>query len=879
MNSGTGPANAGPFLLRLGQIPETSLLQPVISLPVDSIIPDLLSALQQSNCLVLKAPAGAGKTTRVPPALLQSGLAGSGQIVMLEPRRLAARTAAARMAFEHGQKVGQQFGFRVRFEEAVSRETRVLAVTEGVLLRRLQDDPFLDDVTIVVFDEFHERRLDSDLALAMVRRVQQTVRPDLRIVVMSATLDPEPIARWLGDCPVVRSEGRLFPVRISWFSPQQRQSIPELAAVGVERVLQSAANGSESAQDGDILVFLPGVGEIHRTAQLLERLAASRNLAVLPLFGEMTSDEQDRVLGPCDRRRVILATNVAETSITIDGVTAVVDTGFAKQMLFDADSGLDRLELVPISQASADQRAGRAGRTAPGLCLRLWDEAAHRRRPAADPAELQRVDLSSAVLRLIAWGEADPQAFPWFESPPQSSLEHALRLLELLGAVEAGVATDVGQRMVRFPTAPRLARMLIEAASGGVGERACLLAAMLSERDPFLRSGPGRTTLLRQSRSDVIDRLHALEDWYAEGRGETAFGEVNRAASRTIAAAAKQLYRVLREGRGGMPDRTVGPPDELQSDEVLLRSLVAGFPDRVARRRETGGDKALMVGGRGVKLGPRSAVRTAPLFLCVDIDGAGSDAEVRQASEVLRSWLPATGLRDSSELFFHPSQKQVVARRRLSFADLVLEETPATITDATQAAECLFAAAVGQWAQILPPEDDPFHGFLQRMRCLKLWMPELALPDCGDGLLAELLRELCFGRRSFSELKAAPWLGTLQGRLDYSLVQTVEREAPEKLLVPSGSRIRLEYSEGRPPVLAVRIQEVFGLTATPRIAGGRVSVVLHLLAPNYRPQQITDDLASFWANTYEAVKKDLKRRYPKHAWPEDPTTAVAVKKG
>lgn len=859
-------------------------------LPVDSVLPDLIDALRGSNCLVLKAPAGAGKTTRVPPALLDAGFAAAGQIIMLEPRRLAARTAAARMAFERGQAVGQQFGFRVRFEEAVSRDTKVLAVTEGVLLRRLQDDPFLDDIAVVVFDEFHERRLDSDLALAMVRRVQQTVRPDLRIIVMSATLDPEPIARWLGDCPVICSEGRLFPVKISWFSPPQRLPIPDLAAAGIERVLQSANGGSTAATDGDILVFLPGVGEIHRTAGLLERLAASRSLAVLPLFGEMTSEEQDRVLGPCDRRRVILATNVAETSITIDGVTAVVDTGYARQMLFDADSGLDRLELVPVSQASADQRAGRAGRTAPGICLRLWDESSHRRRPAWDAAELQRVDLSSAVLRLMAWGEADPQAFPWFEAPPQSSLEHAVRLLELLGAVSAGTATETGQRMVRFPTAPRLARMLIEAADAGVAERACLLAAMLSERDPFLRPRPGsgnpggreaanRTTVIRQSRSDVLDRLHALEDWFAEGRGETVFGEVNRAASRTIAAAAKQLSRVLKEARGGMPARPTVAPADTAGDEALLQALVAGFPDRVAKRRDSGGDKALMVGGRGVRLGARSAVRQAPLFLCVDIDGAGSDAEVRQASEVLRSWLPASGLRDSNELFFHPSQKQVVARRRLCFADLVLEETPAAIQDSIAAAECLFAAAVGQWAQVLPPDDDPFHSFLQRMRCLRVWMPELSLPDCGDELLRSLLQELCYGRRSFSELKAAPWLSALQGRLEYSLVQTIEREAPEKLLVPSGSRIRLEYAEGRPPVLAVRIQEIFGLTATPRIAGGRISVLLHLLAPNYRPQQITDDLASFWANTYDDVKKDLKRRYPKHSWPDDPLTAVAVKKG
>jgi ATP-dependent helicase HrpB len=870
-----------------------------VSLPIDFVLPELVAALTTANCVVLRAPAGAGKTTRVPPALLMAGLAGNKtagkstrQIVMLEPRRIAARTAARRMAFERGERVGQTVGYRVRFEESVSRDTRILVVTEGVLLRRLQDDPFLEDIEIVVFDEFHERRLDSDLALAMVRRVQQTVRPELRIVVMSATLDPTAIAKYLGDCPIVESEGRLHPVRVDYLRPGdlragERQHMTDLATRGIETVLQQTT--------GDVLVFLPGVGEIMKTRTELEPLSRRHNLEVLPLFGDMTPEEQDRVLSPCDRRKIVLSTNVAETSVTIEGVTAVVDTGLARQMNFDADVGLDRLELTPISKASTDQRAGRAGRTQPGVCLRLWEESAQRRRPDFDAAELHRVDLSSAVLRLFAWGETDIAAFPWFESPPAESIDHAVKLLRLLGAIDEAGITSLGQMIVQLPVAPRIGRLLVEAFRLGQPDRAALMAAMLSERDPFLRGpaadrnsrGAGnqgggiRTTSIHRSRSDVLDRLHAVEDFLSTGQTNSPCGEINRNAVRTLTQVAKQLGSSLH----GECDRqlaraaSASSMSEDASDEVLLRALVAGFPDRVARRRDVTSDKGLMVGGRGVKLGPKSAVQKSPLFLCVDIDGAGIEATVRQASEVHREWLPQDQVRSGEELFFHPTQKQVVARRRVAFADLILEETPTAITDRDAAAEVLFDAAKGQLESVIPADDDAFSNFLARVRCLKQWMPDLPLPAFDESMMLDVLHELCHGRRSFADLKSAPWLSTLQSKMDYALVQTIEREAPDRITVPTGSRMRLTYEEGRPPVLAVRIQEIFGMKATPRIAGGRVPVLLHLLAPNMRPQQVTDDLASFWANMYEDVRKELKRRYPKHSWPEDPLTAPPVKKG
>lgn len=850
-------------------------------LPIDTVLPQVVAALQESNSAVLRAPAGAGKTTRVPPAILQTLSRQHGQIVMLEPRRIAARTAARRMAFELGERVGQTVGYRVRFEESVSRETRILVVTEGVLLRRLQEDPFLDDIAVVVFDEFHERSLDSDLALAMVRRVQQTVRPELKIVVMSATLDPTGIARYLGDCPIIESEGKLYPVRISYLRRIEGLQLTELVANGIEQVLPQTG--------GDVLAFLPGVGEILRTRSELEPLLRRHNLAVFTLFGDMTPEDQDRVLAPCDQRKIILATNVAETSVTIEGVTAVVDTGLARRMQFDADIGLDRLELSPVSKASTEQRAGRAGRTQPGICLRLWEEATQRRRADFEVAELHRVDLSSAVLRLYDWGETDITAFPWFEVPSAASVEHAQKLLKLLGAIDERGITRLGRRLVRIPLGPRIARLLVEAQRFGQSDRAALMAALLSERDPFLRGqrelrtdrgGGVRTTAIHRSRSDVLDRLHAVEDYLANGKIQSLCGEINRGAVKTLTQVAKQLTSVLRdESVSDEQDATQSAMTSDDPDGALMRVLVAGFPDRVAKRRDATGDKGLMVGGRGVRLGPRSAVQKSPLFLCVDIDGAGSDATVRQASEVLREWLPESSIRVSDELFFHPTQKQVVARRRVSFDDLMLEETPTSIVDTVAAADVLFQAAQSQLEVVLPQDDDEFSNFVTRGGRLRDWMPELSLPPFDDTLMLDVLRDLCQGRRAFSELKAAPWLATLQSKLDYALVQTIEREAPERFTVPSGSRIRIVYEADRPPVLPVRIQEVFGLRQTPRIADGRIPVLFHLLAPNMRPQQVTDDLSSFWANTYPAVRKELKRRYPKHAWPEDPLSAPAVKKG
>ncbi len=829
------------------------------SLPIDTVLPDLLDALARQPAAVLRAPTGAGKTTRVPPALLDGGLIGRGRILLLEPRRLAARAAARRMACERGGVLGEEVGFHVRFDRCAGPGTRILAVTPGILLRLLHDDPFLESTGAVLFDEFHERGLESDLALGMVRLVQQTVRPELRLVVMSATLAVESVSAYLDGCPIVTGEGRLHPVEILYEPRPESRPWPVAVAQAVARLLDRTP--------GDLLVFLPGFHEIRQTARHLEALAGERDLAVVPLYGDLPAEQQDAALLPGSRRKVVLATNVAETSVTVEGVTGVIDTGLARELVYDPGVGLDRLRLVPISRASADQRAGRAGRTRPGVCVRMWSASGHRGRLEQTEPEIRRIDLAGAVLQLLALGEKDVRRFPWFEPPREAVVAQALALLERLGAVVRGELTDLGRVLARLPVHPRLGRLLVEGQRWGHPERAALAAALLSERDPFLRSPDERAEKLRMgppTHSDVLDRALALE---AFERGGPA-GALNRGAARFVLRARDHLLRSLRREAGGEPAA------DMDADEALLRALLAAFPDRLARRRETGSRRGVMVGGRGVRLAPSSGVTGTELFLCVDVDAGQGESLVRQASAVERDWLPAERLTTSIEVAFDEKAERVTARRRVRFEDLVLEDNPAALPEDEAVAAVLAAAAGERLDRVLPPDDSSAGLFRARVRCLRQWMPELALPAFDEAELREVVTGLCQGCRSFAELRKAPWLEALQGRLSHRQRQAIEREAPERLAVPSGSRIALRYEEGRPPVLAVRIQEVFGLRDTPRIAGGRVAVLLHLLAPNYRPQQVTDDLASFWDNTYPQVRKELRARYPKHAWPEDPWNAT-----
>ena len=828
---------------------------PLTPLPIDELLGEIVVTFERSSNLVLSAPPGAGKTTRVPPAMLEAGLAERGKIVVLQPRRIAARATAARIAAERQWRLGNEVGYQVRFESRSGPRTKIEIVTEGILLRRLLADPFLSGVASVVFDEFHERSLASDLALAMVRQIQQSVRPELRIVVMSATLSTEPVAAYLGDCPILRSAGRQFPVEIDYSPRLERVPLAEAVAEGIEQTIDRTP--------GDCLVFLPGVGEIRHCQRQLESMAERAGIDVFQLYGDLPAEQQDAVLAPGKRRKIILATNVAETSLTIEGVTAVVDSGLARTLRYDERTGLDRLELGAISKASADQRAGRAGRTQPGICLRLWPEAAHRARSDFELPEIRRVDLAGAVLQVLCWIEPDLTRFPWFESPPPGAVDRALNLLRMLGAADETAVTSLGRTIASLPVHPRLGRLLVEGRRRGDFPRAALAAALLSERDPFTRS-PERRRASITSRSDILDRVTALETFESTGQIESHLGTLSRNGAQHVLKTRDHLRRAAESIEGTIESST----------EELLRAVLAAYPDRLAKRREPGSRRGVMVGGRGVRLADEVALADEELYVCIDVDAGTGEALVRQASAVEREWLPEEQLRTETVVEFDEASEKVIARKRLYWSTLLLEESQAGLPAGNETAQILANTAAARLEKVLPPADSDAAAFRVRVQCLREWMPELNLPPLDDDQIRSLLPTLAAGRRSFADLRSAPWLQAIKSVYSWQQLQAIEREAPERIEVPSGSRITIQYASGQPPILAVRIQEVFGLLDTPRIAGGRVPVLMHLLAPNMRVAQITSDLRSFWANGYPEVRKDLRARYPKHAWPEDPYTAL-----
>jgi len=795
-------------------------------LPVDAVLPALLDAIRRRGAAVLRAPPGAGKTTRVPPALLDSG---DGRAVyVLEPRRIAARAAARRVAEERGSPLGGEVGYEVRFDRRAGPRTLLRFVTDGVFLNLLRDDPFLEGVSAVVFDEFHERNLEVDLSLALARRLQREVRSDLRIVVMSATIAAGEVAAWLGGCPVIESEGRLHPVEIRHAEPD----------------LPKAVRAALDLTAGDVLVFLPGVGEIRGAARDLEPLARARGLDLVELFGDLPPGRQDAALLRGARRKVILSTNVAETSVTVENVSAVVDGGLARLLVFDPATGLDRLEVRRISRASADQRAGRAGRTGPGLCLRLWSPHEDRSLAEREEPEVRRTDVCGAVLHLLCEGEKDPAEFPWFEAPRREAIAGAMELLRRLGAL----GTPLGREMSRLPAHPRLARLLVEGRRRGCPARAALAAALLSERDPFPR-GPAT----HRSDSDLLDRVLRMEEFEAREGDE----EVRGGAARLVLRARDQYLRLLRAREGA------------EREEDLLRCVAAAWPDRIARRRERGSARAVMLGGSGVRLGDESAVRDAPLFVCVDVDARrGGEAIVRQASLARAEWLEPKEV--ATDLEFDPERKRVVATRRTRYGDLVLEEAPAPLPPGGEAAAILEREALRAFEEVFPRDEPGIASLLARVAFLADHCPEADWPDFSASSLREILPALCAGRAGFDELRGAAWIDFLRARLSREQARLLDAEAPERILLPGGKRVRVEYEPGKPPFLRARIQDFLGMARTPRLARGRVALVLHLLAPNGRPQQVTDDLESFWRNTYPGVRRALKPRYPKHAWPERP---------
>ena len=843
-----------------------------VDLPVASVLAEAVVA-SRTGAVVVTAPPGSGKTMLVPAAILDD-LPANSQVILLQPRRLAARAVARQIAHLRGGEPGGEVGYRVRFESCVGRDTRLVVETTGIMLRRLVGDMTIEGIGAVVLDEFHERSLEMDLILGLLVRLRETLRPDLRIVVMSATLDAAPVAALLGvdggGCPVVSAQGRVFPVQTRYLRHGDRRDLVERVATTVPEAVRGT--------DGHVLVFLPGVGEIIRCQQEIGAALDRQGIAVLPLYGDLPPDQQDRVLADIGRRKVILSTNVAETSLTIPGVTAVIDSGLARQSVVSHATGLPRLELVPISQASADQRAGRAGRTAPGICWRLWDEAAHQHRPAADLPEAVRGDLAGPLLQLMALGEAND--FPWLDPPPPEAMATARSLLAHLGAVATTAAgreevTPPGHALLRLPAHPRLARLLLAGARHGVLREASVAAALLSERDPFRtpRGGGPRDRHTVRTRSDVVDRVAALQAFRAGIPIGDPSLEPHPGGAHNVLRVAEQLYRLVDVP---LAERATDPA------AALMLALLEAFPDRLAKLRPGTQDRAAMVGGRGVRL-DSSRARGEPLFLAIDLDDASGEADVRLASAVERSWLDleplaTANLTTGEELLFHPSRRQVEARLRTSWMDLALEETPTAIRDEAAAAALLAREAAAVFDRVMPPVDSPAGAFLARLRWLAATMPDLALPTLDDASLKSLLPELCAGLRSLDEVRAADWLSRLQAAVGYDRLTEIDRLAPTHLDLPNGKRFKLQYEPSGPPILAVRIQELFGVTETPRIAGGRIPLVLHLLGPNHRPQQVTSDLASFWKNTYPTVKKELRRRYPKHKWPDDPLAVAPIKK-
>lgn len=855
-------------------------------LPIDDALDDIVEKLRASRRIVIHAEPGAGKTTRVPPAILDAGLA-SAQIIILQPRRVAARSAAFRVADERGREIGQEIGYQVRHEGRHSSQTRILFCTEGVFLRRLQDDPLLEGVSVVVFDEFHERNIDSDLALAMVRQVQTEVRPELCIVVMSATLDAEPISAYLGHCPIVRCSGRTFPIEIEYLKFAPSAALPQVTADGVRQMFPQT--------NGHVLVFLPGVGEIRRTQDLLiaSKPFSGENVQIMPLYGDMALADQQRVLHPTAKeRKIILATNVAETSLTIQGVTAVVDSGMARVNRFNAQLGLNRLELERISRASAQQRAGRAGRTEAGQCLRLWTERDQQVLRDFDEPEIARVELSQSLLHLIAWGEPDVTAFPWFESPPPHAVERALQLLGLLGAVDGTTLTELGKRMAHIPLQPRLARLLIEGSRRGVARRAALCAALLSERDPFIRdklavrsSNPMESAPAYRTDSDLLDRVSAIEEWESSGTRQFSIGTLSNDAAKYLLRTAHDLLKVVSvsEGKNVNGDSTGEEREASQrrqptGEEAELRAVLAAFPDRVCRRRSSGDKRAVMVGGRGVRLSDESGVTDAELFIAVElIDLGQSETLVRQASAIEKAWLPSSHIATTIDAGYDIEKQKITAVKRTRYVDLVLDEKPEKVSAEIDAGAAL-AKAISEHMDASTLLDDGAKNYIARVQCLREWMPELELPDIGETPWHSLLSEWCTGCTRVDELTGDSFIGIIKTKMTRAQLLAIDENAPERILVPSGHQHKLLYERGKPPVLAVRIQELFGMTDTPRIAGNRVQVLLHLLAPNYRVQQITPDLANFWKNTYPQVRKDLKARYPKHPWPDNPLIPVPRKR-
>ena len=846
-------------------------------LPIDAVLGELTATLARSSTAVLVAPPGAGKTTRVPLALLDAAWVGpKKKIIVLEPRRIAARAAAERMAQTLGQKVGETVGYRVRFGSKISRSTRIEVVTEGIFTRQILDDPELSGVAAVLFDEFHERSLDADLGLALARDAQQGLREDLRILVMSATLDGARVAKLLGGAPVIASEGRAYPVDTRYLGRK-----PD---VQIERQMADAIATALRADAGSVLAFLPGAAEIRRTQTFLAERVSDPNTEIVPLFGALDATVQDRAISPPPKgqRKVVLATSIAETSLTIEGVRIVVDSGMARVPRYEPDIGLTRLETIRASRAAVDQRRGRAGRTEPGVCYRLWDEPQTASLEAYTRPEILSADLSSLVLDLAHWGASDLSTLAFLDSPPVPALTEARALLRELNALdEKGRITPEGNSLRALALPPRLARMIVDSHRLGSGEEAALIAAILTERGLGGDSADldARLDNFRRDRSQRAQSARQLAERWAKQVATSDDGARDSSSPSPLAGEGRGEGAVSSSARKSTPTPNPSPQGGGELSTGIMLALA--FPDRVARNRGNG--SFVLANGRGASIEQTSALAKSPYIAVAELTGTAANGRILLAAPITQTEIEqqfADHIQTDDEVTFDKSAMALRARRRKKLHAITLSEQPLSIAPSADSARVLADGLVGVGVDRLP-WSKPLKQWRDRVMFLRAASPD-EWPDLSDNALAESRGEwlvpALFNKTSLAGFSAGDLSDALMSLLPWELRARLDREAPTHFEAPTGTSLPIDYEAEQGPTIAVRLQELFGLTVHPSIAKGKIPLVLELLSPAHRPVQVTRDLPGFWRGSYAAVRTDLRGRYPRHPWPEDPASAPPTRR-
>ncbi len=843
-------------------------------LPIDDFLPAVRAHLLRGRELLLRAEPGAGKTTRVPASLLSEPWASRGEILVAEPRRLAARLAATHVAGELGEQLGERVGYVVRFESAVGSRTQLKYVTAGVLLRRLLSDSGLEGVAAILLDEFHERTIELDTCLALALHARTGPRRDLRLVVMSATLDAAPLARLMPDAPIIDCPGRCYPLTI------EHESAPDARPLE-KRVVSACRKLLREQPRGDILVFLPGAREIRQATTELQGLATETGACVLPLHGELPLEDQVRAITPAATTKIVLSTNVAESSVTVPGVTAVVDCGTARVARHSPWTGVSLLELCPISRASAAQRAGRAGRLAPGHVLRLYTKGDHDTRPEQEPPEIRRTELSEILLLLRSAGFLDPLALPWLEPPPAAAMDAARTLLQQLDALDdQGTFTPIGARMAALPVAPRLARLIVEGCRRGIARDAALVAALLSERDIRADSRPsgtfgGSPRDIRVGPSDVLELLERFAEARVVGHRDRALTAAGLRPERVRA-----VDRTRRRLESGLRDESSPPPSDAEWERAVALAVLRAFPDRIARRRREAQAELILCSGETAVLSESSVVRNAPLLVALEVEDSSPLPRrrpvVRLASAIEPEWLLDAWpdrLTLSDELSLNRSSGRVERLSRISYGSVVLEQSQSAASPSPEASTLLVRHALEPGGL-----GDSQHGEVQewiaRLSLVAQQYPGYDWPKADPTLLAEALECACENLVSLEELSRRPLVGYLEGLLTPQSAQLLAQVTPLYLNLPGRRRMRIRYLRDQLPWVESRLQDFFGMSQSPSICDGRVPLVLHLLAPNQRAVQVTRDLPGFWTKHYPALRRQLMRRYPKHDWPEDPARAA-----